>query len=239
MRPLWEKGLKSSHTGRGKNAAKILKKVGCTFRPEVSPIVGRQTRLAVYIFMGRIERKGSAKMEKTSSTGAFDSREFEEMVKKYRVTLLDHIHDHIFNDADVNDIYQETLFTAYRKWDQYIEQGKRINWLFAISNNCILVWQRKNLPLREMEVSIEENKEILEQLLSAEDDRGLEEILTRSVTPDERVALIYFYQKRYLISEIAHELGVSQDAIKKRLERGRKHLRKDLRYGQSGLHLVL
>lgn len=169
----------------------------------------------------------------TSGPGSFDNYEFEEMVKKYRVILLNHIRNHIFNDEDANDVYQDTLLAAYRKWDSYIERGKRLNWLFAVSNYCILMWQRKNLPRQEKEVSMEEVEQILKQLPAIETDQGLEEIFTRSVTLDERVALAYFYQKKHTVSEIAQALGISEATIKKRLERGRDHLREDLRHEQN------
>lgn len=163
-----------------------------------------------------------------SGPGAFDDREFDNMVEECQLSLLRHIRKHIFNDEDVKDVYQETLFVAFKKWDGYIERGKRLNWLFTISNKCILMWQRKNLPLQKKLISMEEVEEILKQLSAVEEDQGLQEIFTRSVTPDERVALIQFYHKQHTIPEIASELGVSQDTIKKRLERGRNHLRTDL-----------
>ena len=169
----------------------------------------------------------------TSGPGAFDSCEFENMVEQYRVILFKHIHNHIFNDEDVKDIYQETLFAAYRMWDRYAERGKRLNWLFGISNHYIRMWQRKNLPRRKAEVSMEEVEGLLQQIPAKERGRDLEEMLTRSVTPDERVALIQFYQKERSVSDIAQALGSSQAAIKKRLERGRNHLRNDLRYEQK------
>ena len=169
----------------------------------------------------------------TSGSDALDNREFEEMVKQYRVSLLNHIRNHIFNEEDVKDVYQETLIAAYRKWDSYIEQGKQLNWLFIISNYCILMWQRKNLPQKEAEVSMEEVERMLKRLPGIEADQGLEEIFTRSVTEDERVALIRFYQREQTVPEIAQELGISQAAIKKRLERGRERLREDLRREQD------
>lgn len=165
----------------------------------------------------------------SSGPDMFDNFEFENMVKMYRKRLLNHIRNHIFNPEDVYDVYQETLFTAYKKWDSYIECGKRLNWLFVISNNCIHTWKRKNHPILQTEVSMEDVEAMLKDLSTVEEDQGLEEIFTRSVTPDERIALIQFYHKRRAIPEIAQELGISQDAIKKRLERGRNHLREDLR----------
>lgn len=167
-------------------------------------------------------------MDGSSGSGMLDNYEFENMVKTYRDCLLKHIRNHIFNLEDVYDVYQETLFIAYKKWDSYIECGKRLSWLFAISNNCIRVWKRKNIPVLKNEVSMEDVEEMLKSLAAEEEDPGLEEIFTCSVTPDERTALIQFYQKQRTIPEIAQELGISQDAIKKRLERGRTHLRADM-----------
>lgn len=174
-------------------------------------------------------------MTVASDPNVFDDHEFEDMVKEYRVSLLKHIHNHIFNHEDVRDVYQETLLAAYRKWNSYIEQGRRQSWLFGISNNCILMWQRKNLPVQQREVSVEEGEEILKQLTTVDEYQGLEEIFTCSVTPNERAALIRFYQKQHTIPEIAQELGISQDAVKKRLERGRDHLREDLRRKQKNV----
>lgn len=157
-----------------------------------------------------------------------DDHEFEEMIKTYQVNLLNHIRAQIPNPEDVKDVYQETLLIAYQKWSSYEEQGKRINWLFTISNHCILRWKRKNAPTIKRGVNLTSPEYEVDQLPAPEEDRGLEELFTPSVTPDERLVLNRYYYERHMVAEIADELGISPSALKKRLERARDHLRDDL-----------
>ena len=157
-----------------------------------------------------------------------DDHEFEETIKMYRVNLLNHIHSQVFNIEDAQDIYQETLLVAYLKWNSYIEKGKRLNWLFKISNYCVLMWQRKNTPIMKRRVHLESIEEFLDHYPAEEEDQGLEEIFTPSVTKDEREVLRSFYHTQKTVAEIAAEVGASKDAVKKRLERGRNHLQDDL-----------
>ena len=61
-------------------------------------------------------------------------------------------------------------------------------------------------------------------------EQSIEEYFPREMSEVDRRIMLMFYADRYQISEIARELGLSEAAVKKRLERLRKRL-KDLSEG--------
>ena len=127
------------------------------------------------------------------------------------------------NPQDAEDVVQETLL-AYFRSDKQFESDEHIRaWLIRVAvnkarNATICFWRR--------------NRRSLEETLDAltyEDaaDRDLLDAVLR--LPERyRIVIHLFYYEDYSIREIAELLDLGEGAVKSRLSRGRRQLRRTL-----------
>ena len=54
---------------------------------------------------------------------------------------------YVGNRYDAEDLVQETLYTAYKKFHQLRDSRKFKSWMFTILRNHFLKWQRKKAPV--------------------------------------------------------------------------------------------
>lgn len=158
-------------------------------------------------------------------------QDFDQFYLKHCKSVRRYIRAFIWDEETIMEVMQETFLVAHRKWEEVSardDPGMR-RWLIRTAEYCVKDWRRKNVPRILREVSIGEEEEFfLDRAERVEISSGLEELFTPEVTIQERIVLTAYYQDGHTIPDIARHLGVSQDAVKKRLERGRKHLKKEL-----------
>lgn len=139
----------------------------------------------------------------------------EDMMYHVARTLLN-------NDADCADAIQEAIVRAFSKLHTLKKDDYAKTWLTRILiNECygILRARKRMAPLEEW----------------AMDDRGTEnqdysdlyEALSR-LPEDTRLTVVLYYVEGYSIREIAGIQETTESAVKNRLARARKRLRKDL-----------
>ncbi len=139
------------------------------------------------------------------------------------------------------DLAQETLYEAWRHAHRLYDPGGRDRWLAAIARNVCLRWTHRYG--REQEHRAPRPKDIHGTPLSDTDietqaadfdveielERGeLATLLDRALAllPEPpRAALIERYIHESPLAEVAARLGVSEDAVTKRIERGKLTLR--------------
>lgn len=122
------------------------------------------------------------------------------------------------NEADAEDVIQETFIKYLQKSPVFTDTEHEKAWLFRVaSNTCLdLLRHQKRHPLEELDVakymSTEpENMEILDALLEL---------------PEKyRLALILYYVEGYRINEIAEMIRKSPSAVKMQLQKGRSLLK--------------
>ena len=127
------------------------------------------------------------------------------------------------NPQDAEDVVQETLL-AYFRSDKQFESDEHIRaWLIRVAvnkarNATICFWRR--------------NRRSLEDYMDAlafedEGDRDLMDAVLR--LPERyRIVIHLFYYEDYSIREIAELLDLGEGAVKSRLSRGRRQLRRTL-----------
>ncbi len=167
-------------------------------------------------------------LAETLASASFSAADFEAIVNKYgpmvyRVALSD-----LRNVEDAEDCYQEVFL-------RYVRQANRISseehckaWLLRVTINCCHDMRRSPHFTRRAEWS-----EALEAAMGEEDqgfdslasDEALAQILKR-LSPEEARVIHLFYFEEMSIKEIA-ELGQEGlSAVKVRLHRARKKLKK-------------
>ncbi|MBQ7103778.1 MAG: RNA polymerase sigma factor [Anaerotignum sp.] len=122
------------------------------------------------------------------------------------------------NEADAEDVIQETFLKYLQKAPTFADAEHEKAWLFRVASNAcldILRYQQRH-PQEEPDVerylpTEPKNTEILDALL------GLPE--------KYRLVLILYYVEGYRINEIAEIIRKSPSAVKMRLQKGRKLLK--------------
>ena len=142
------------------------------------------------------------------------------------------------NRYDAEDLVQETLYTAYRKFHKLRDSRKFRSWMFAILRNHFLKWQRKKTPARTDE--FEDGVDYLSQLESAslrqdaasvyekkEAAETIQSILDK-LPEKHKAVLILYYMEDVSYQEIAEMLDVPIGTVMSRLSRAKQVMKKAL-----------
>jgi RNA polymerase sigma factor (sigma-70 family) len=129
------------------------------------------------------------------------------------------------------DIAQETFVTAWRKLDALSDAASLRAWLCGIARNLVNNYLRRGQrepahaaePLETIHEPASPEPSPAAEAVSREEEAILWRALER--IPDTyREPLILFYREQQSVQRVAQELGLSEDAVKQRLSRGRTML---------------
>jgi len=142
------------------------------------------------------------------------------------------------------DLAQETLLAAFQHEQALRDPAKRAQWLSGIARNLCLHWDRRKglerarsvrpypRPCDDAFPPDEADARADDVDLEGDLERGeLVDLLDRALAllpPDTRAALVQRYVHASPHAEVAARLGVSEEAAKKRVERGATALKRVL-----------
>ena len=125
------------------------------------------------------------------------------------------------NPHDVQDVLQEVLLKYMEKAPDFHEEAHRKAWLLKVTANLCKDYLRFNR--RHAYVNLEELGNI--RATSAQQDL-LKTII--SLPSKWKTVLLLHYVEGYRINEISRMTGLTENAVKKRLQRGREALKQQL-----------
>lgn len=171
-----------------------------------------------------------------------DQRAFEVLVQRYSPLVFRVVRGVLARSADVEDIAQEVFLRAYRSLGQ-IEAGSRLApWLVRIAVN--LCYDHLRRLRRRGERSFSElgpqEARVVDRLLHDEAAlhavdrlflREIAEKLVGQLAPQDRAVLLLKEREGMDTREVARVLGCSETAVRLRLFRARRALRKLLGEG--------
>ncbi len=185
--------------------------------------------------MNSIMRASSDDAALVADTLGGDREAFGRIVARYQALICSLAYSATGSLSQGQDIAQDTFVAAWRQLRDLREPAKLRAWLCRIARNRIYD------TLREREHDPVSTAEPLEQALdfsapqSSSQDQAItheeEAILWRSlqhIPETYREPLVLFYREHHSIEQVANDLELSQDAVKQRLARGRKLLRKEV-----------
>lgn len=161
-----------------------------------------------------------------------DREAFAELVNRYR-SLVCSLSYSIVGDVDQSeDVAQETFVIAWKKLRQLTNRRKFRAWLCGIVRNTahgsVRKTQRISKLFRESEQHpLSEENDPADEIMSREEADLLWKSLER-VPEKYREPLILFYREDQSVAKVADQLGLSTDAVKQRLSRGRAIVRDDI-----------
>lgn len=136
---------------------------------------------------------------------------------------------HTADHREAEEIVQETMIRAWRKYDQYdVERGSERAWLFGIARNVAVDQHRRRRPhLRAVPTA-----EVPEGVDDMELERAVETSHVRdallSLSDAHRQAVLLTYYEGWTVREAAERLGIPDGTVKSRLYHALRSLRSEL-----------
>ncbi len=128
------------------------------------------------------------------------------------------------NEADAEDLTQQTFLIAQQRLAQVREPDKAAAWLFAILRSCFLKSKRKRHPVNA--TGLELDVESIPDKVSEEDIDAEQLQLAIDELPDEfKLVLVMFYFEECSYKEIAAKLEIPIGTVMSRLTRAKGRLR--------------
>ena len=126
------------------------------------------------------------------------------------------------NEQDVQDAIQDTFCRYMEKKPNFRNEEHEKAWLIRVATNISRDMIR--FRVRRPKVSIDE---LENSLVAPEQKETLKELLELPVK--QKVVIYLHYVEGYHIKEIADILGITEGAVKMRLQRGRQQIRLSLK----------
>ena len=149
---------------------------------------------------------------------AGDKRAMRGLLANYQTAIQRHITRMINDDAEVQDVLQDTLITCCRQIHTLRDPASFRPWLYRIASNHCHDWQRKQYRNRQHTVDWSEQADEALETDTVKEEVG--EVLSR-LNPDDRSLLSLFYLEGFSLAELAQFMSISTGAVKTRLYRAR------------------
>lgn len=135
------------------------------------------------------------------------------------------------NEADIDDVIQETMIEAYRSIRRLREPKKFKKWVITILiNKCNKIYKRKY----KEDVSIDKydlDKYIVSNSYkNIEDDLNFYSLL-KQLKYEERIVIILYYMEQYSIKDIKEILKMNENTVRTHLFRARKKIKENYEKG--------
>jgi len=156
-----------------------------------------------------------------------NKRAFVEIVARHQAMVSGIALGIIGGFAASEDVGQEVFLTAWRKIHDLREPEKLKGWLAQIARNAALAQVRSRKPHEELDESltIADESPRPDEATASEEEAELVRQSLASLPEMYRLPLVLYYREGQSVRSVAESLGISEDAAKQRLARGREMCR--------------
>lgn len=147
--------------------------------------------------------------------------EIRELVEKYSSLIFRISYCILCNPTDAEDAVQETFLRYITKAPDFNDEEHRKAWLIKVSANI----SKNMLMFRLKRESV--NIDCLENIGIDQNDFETFEIIM-SLPAKHKIVMTLYYVEGYKCKEIAEIIGISEEAVRKRLQKGRELLRQEM-----------
>src|SRR5688572_7053002 len=170
---------------------------------------------------------GASDAELVHAARRGDKRAFVEIVARHQAMVCGIALGVLGDFAASEDAGQEAFLTAWRKIHELRQPERLRAWLGQIARNAALGHLRRkrgDVPLDVIDVLPDESA-TPDEAAANEEEAELVRASLAKLPETYRVPLILFYRDGQSVRAVAEAVGISEDAVKQRLARGREMLR--------------
>lgn len=169
-----------------------------------------------------------AELAKRAQTRDYSA--FEEIVRRYQTLLCSIAFSRCGNLATSEDIAQEAFWAAWDSTESLREPDKLCSWLCSIVRHLAADetrWKRsrREEPVREDAYNLTSDELEPSQAAIEREEEDVVWNALEEIPETYREPLVLYYREEQSVSEVAHDLGLTEDAVKQRLSRGRAILK--------------
>ena len=168
-----------------------------------------------------------------------DEEAFTDLMREYYPFVYTIVIRIVDNSHDVEEVVQDTFFSAYRGLMQLEDAVKFKSWLAEIARNCARQWVRKRrintVSLNDVEEGVLQTQESPDERLTRLEQRELIRRAMETLPQKDRDIARAFYLEGASYNELTSTHGLSDKAISFRLSRAKQQLSKRLRYLLTGV----
>ena len=160
---------------------------------------------------------------------------FAEIVEHYQVPIIRYLYRLTGDYETAQDLAQETFIQAYNGILKTNSELRLKAWLYRIATNNAWQYHRRRrllsfIPFDGLQKSSAPKVE--NQSDSTGEEMAIQETL-RKVPAEQRACLVLHFVEGFKYREIAETLGISEDAVRKRISRGKKIFRRLYKGGNN------
>ncbi len=156
-----------------------------------------------------------------------DKRAFVEIVARYQAMVCGIALGILGDFAASEDAGQEAFLTAWRKIHDLREPERLRAWLAQIARNTALGHLRRERGHEALDdaLALADASPAPDEVAANEEEAALVRQSLAKLPETYRLPLILYYREGRSVRAVAETLGISEDAVKQRLARGRELLR--------------
>lgn len=175
----------------------------------------------------KFERAAAGDGDLVRAARAGDKRAFVEIVARHQAMVCGIALSLLGDFAASEDAGQEAFLTAWRKLHELREPERLRPWLAQIARNAALGYLRRTRGHAALEdaLSIADQGPLPDEVAANEEEAALVRDSLARLPETYRLPLVLFYREGQSVTAVAESLGISEDAVKQRLTRGREMLR--------------
>lgn len=147
--------------------------------------------------------------------------EIKDVVDRYSSLIFRITYCILCNSADAEDAVQETFLRYITKAPLFNDEEHRKAWLIKVSANI-----SKNMLMFRMKREAVNIDDVENIGIDQSDYETFELIM--SLPAKHKIVMTLYYVEGYRSKEIAEIIGISEDAVRKRLQKGRELLKKEI-----------
>jgi len=156
-----------------------------------------------------------------------DKRAFVEIVARHQAMVCGIALGILSDFAASEDAAQEAFLTAWRKFHELREPARLRAWLAQIARNAALghLRRRRDHDSLSETPAVADEAPPPDEATATEEEAALVRDSLAKLPETYRLPLVLFYRENQSVRAVAEALGLSEDAVKQRLARGREMLR--------------
>lgn len=154
-----------------------------------------------------------------------DKEAFTDLILENQIKLYKIAKARLKNEADIEDVVQETMIILYTKLSKLRDNTKFEIWLYKILiNQCNKKYRKNKISFLSLETI--ENQKTYSNEENIEDKLNYEEILAMFKEQDQMLLLLY-YSNGYTTKQISQILNKNENTIKTKLRRMKEKIKEN------------